>query len=35
MALEAFKRLAASADKPEDPVKWMGDWLLARYAELE
>lgn len=35
MAMEAVKLLAATKDKPEDPVKWMGEWLLARSAELE
>lgn len=33
-AMEAVKFLAATEDKPEDPVKWMGEWLLlARSAE--
>jgi len=35
MAMEAIKLLAATKDKPADPVKWMGEWLLARSAELE
>jgi len=35
MAMEAVKLLATIEEKPEDPVKWMGEWLLARSAELE
>jgi len=35
MAMEGVKLLAATQNKPEDHIKWMGEWLLARSAELE
>ena len=35
LVIEAMKILAVSKNKPEDPLKWMGEWFLARSAEYE
>ena len=33
LVLEATKILAVSRNKPEEPLKWMGQWFLAHSAE--